>query len=927
MNNLSIFPSHATPLALALVLAFAGCATGPSAESPKATAASGAVAPEASPAAPAAVSAAASASSGGAASTPTAAAAPGAPPAFATVIKDAKESAGLIAVWRKDDKTWLELRPENFKKTYFLSPKFATGIGENLLFGGLMASTWGQAIGRPQAVQFRRVGNQVQMIALNKAFAAKEGAPAAVAIASAFSPSLLGSAAVASGGHPQSGAVLVDASALFVSDLPGIGISLQRAYRQNYGFDRGNSALVTVRNSADLLVLETLNHYASSGIAVSQPNTPPGTPVPSVPGTLPDVRSLFMTMHYSLTELPEQPMAARRSDPRLGYFETGVADFTDDLARSPKQRFVQRWRLEKKDPQAALSEPVKPITFWLDRNIPENYRAPIAAGALEWNKAFEKIGFKNAIVVLQQPADADWDTLDTNRASIRWMTNASPVFGAIGPRHVDPRSGEILDADIGFESLNSRSLRNARSQVLSAAAAPFDGAPAPSIADLMRCNHADLAAEQLAYALDVLETRGDLDPDSPEAEAFVLAYLKETSMHEVGHALGFRHNFRASRVFTQAQISDPAFVAANGLTGSVMEYAPINLPEPGRPMGTAFTPTLGPYDYWVVEYAYKPIAAKDEKAELQRIAARSAEPQLAFGTDEDNYLGVDPQTLQMDLGDDPIAFARKRFDIARDLFARQEKRTLNPNQDFAVLRRSIGYALRDVGWASSTLTRQIGGVVTLRDFPGSGRDPLQPTPAPKQREALELLSTRVLAADAFKLSPQLQRRMAPDFSARGDSINESGAAGVSSDFSLTQLLLQHQRAVLGQLMSDGVAARILDSEAKADKPSQVFHLSELYGRLTREVWSELGASADIPGARRELQREYVNRVAAMLLRPTVMSRADARSLLRAEAQQLRVRLQAASGRAGLSAEARAHLRDSADSLGQALDAKLVRAGV
>ena len=919
-------------LALAASVLVAGCASAPAATPAVIPAAMPAAIPAAAPSTTVAAAAAAEAAApaAGAASGPTApkpAAVPaaGAPPPFATVVKDAKESAGLIPVWRKDEKTWFELRPEDFKKTFFLSPKFATGIGENMLFGGLMASTWGQAIGLPQAVQFRRIGNQVQMIALNKAFAAKDGTPAALAIKSAFSPSLLGSAPVASAAHPERNSVLVDASALFVSDLPGIGITLQRAYRQNYGFDRGNSALITVRNSTDLLVLETLNHYASSGIAVPQPNTPPGTPVPTVPNTLPDVRSLFMTMHYSLTALPEQPMAARRSDPRLGFFETDVSDFTEDLARSPKQRLVQRWRLEKKDPQAALSEPVKPITFWLDRNIPENYRGSIAAGALEWNKAFEKIGFKNAVVVQQQPVDADWDTLDTNRASIRWMTNASPIFGAIGPSHVDPRSGEILDADIGFESLSSRNLRFARSQVLAPGSAPFDPGPTASIAERMRCSFADQAAEQLGYALDVLEARGDLDPDGPEAEAFVQAYLKDVSMHEVGHTLGLRHNFRASRVFTQAQLNNPAFVAANGLAGSVMEYSAVNLPEPGRPMTTAFTPTLGPYDYWVVEYAYKPIEAQDERAELQRIAARSAEPQLAFATDEDNFLGVDPQALQLDLTDDPIAFARKRFDIARDLFARQESRQLDPKQDFAVLRRSVGYALRDVGRASSVLSRQIGGVATLRDFPGSGRDPLQPTPARQQREALELLATRVLAADAFKLSPALQRRMAPDFNERGDALSD-GSAAVASDFSLTQLLLQNQRAVLGQLMSDGVAARILDSEAKADKPAQAFHLSELYTRLTREVWSELGAGGDISGARRELQREYINRVSATLLRPSSLSRADARSLLRAEAQQLRSKMQTSAGRPGLSAEARAHLSDSADSLAQALDAKLIRAG-
>jgi hypothetical protein len=923
-----------SPAAAAAALFLAGCAT--TGSNPGATAAAPAV--PASGAAPAAVAtpAAASAPANGASAPKTAAsatppAAPGAPQPFATVIKDAKATEGLIPVWRKDEKVWLELSPEAFKRTYYLSPKLATGIGEAGFFGGLMASKW-TSFGRAQAVQLRRVGNQIQLIALNNAYAAKDGSPAAAAVKSAFSPSLVASAAVASAAHPQKQSVLVDANALFVADIPGFGILLQRAFRQNYGLDRPNSAITNVRNAPDLLVIETLNHFQSSAIAIAQPNTPPGTPAPTTPDTLPDVRSLFLTMHYSLIALPDAPMAPRKADQRVGYFETQVSDFTDDLARTPKQRYVNRWRLEKKDPSAALSEPVKPITFWLDKNIPEKYRGSLAAGVLEWNKAFEKIGFKNAVVVQQQAADADFDTLDANRASIRWMTNAKPSFGAIGPSHVDPRTGEILDADIGFESLSSRNRRSERAQILVSGHAAHDHEPAQGGAaparggfDPMLCDHADFAAEQLGYALDVLEARGDLDPDSPEADAWVQAYLKDVSMHEVGHTLGLRHNFRASRIYSDAQLSDPVFTATNGNTGSVMEYAPANLPAPGKPSVAAFESTLGPYDYWAIEYGYKPIAAAEEAAELQRIASRSAEPQLAYGTDEDNYLGIDPDSMTFDLGNDPIAFARKRFDIARDLVVRQETRALKPEQEYAVLRRSVGYALRDATRAAGVLARQVGGVRTLRDYPGSGRDPLQPVPAATQREALDLLATRLLAADAFRFSPQLLRRMAPNYGERLDALTE-GDGPVATDFSLTQTLLDGQRAVLGQLMSDGVAARILDSEPKADKPGEAFRLSELYGRVSKVVWSELAGGANIPAQRRELQREHVNRLSGLLLRPSALSRADARSLLRAEARTLRGQLLAAEKRGGLNAETRAHLLDAADTLGLALDAKLQRAG-
>lgn len=402
-------------------------------------------------------------------------------------------------------------------------------------------------------------------------------------------------------------------------------------------------------------------------------------------------------------------------------------------------------------------------------------------------------------------------------------------------------------------------------------------------------------------------------------------------MHEVGHTLGLRHNFRSSRVYTEEQLSDPAFTATHGIAGSVMEYAAINLAAPGVPsnhQGTPFNRTLGPYDYWAIEYAYRPLPAAQEDSALATIAARSAEPELAFGTDEDNYLGVDPETLQFDLGSDVLAFARKRIAIAHDLLQRQETRALSPDQDYSILRRSVTYALRDMGRAASVLTRQIGGVRTVRDHAGSGRDPLAPLPAADQRAALDLLARGFLSADSLRISPALQRKLAVDFLERSDAAlrgDGTPPTALVTDFSLASQVIELQRAVLGQLLSDGVAVRLLDSEDKL--PKDALRLSELYRQLNDAVWSELGQGGDIPPLRRELQREHVNRIATQLLRPAALSRADARSLARAQAQTLLSRLNSAARRPGLNTEALAHLQDSIDTLQQALTAKLARQGV
>jgi hypothetical protein len=852
---------------------------------------------------------------------------PGSPQPFAAVIKGAKQTDGLFTLYQKDEKVWLELQPGDFDKPFFLSPKIATGIGEGRVFGGLMDDE--------HVIEFRRIHNQVQMIARNTEFTARAGTPEGRAVAAAFSPSLLASTPVASQPQPERQSVLVDASALFVNDMLGIAMQLQRTYRQGYAFDGRNSAITALRARPEGVALEVLQHFATGSIAVRQPNTPPGAPVPTVPATVPDPRSLFVTAEYTIAALPAEPMRPRAADSRIGYFTASQWDFSDDLARSPIVRHVDRWRLEKKDPAAALSEPVKPIVYWLDRTIPLKYRATISAGILEWNKAFERIGFKDAIQVKIQPDDADFDTLDGG-ASVRWMTNAAPSFGAIGPSHVDPRSGEILAANIGIESLSSRAVRAARAQILDAGATDlaalmqFGGAASGQAFDVHACLNAEQSADQLAYAFDVLDARGELDPDSAQAQQFVLAYLKDTTMHEVGHTLGLRHNFRASRAYSDAQLSDPEFTRTHALTGSVMEYAPINLAAPGAQQVAPFQTTLGPYDYWAIEYAYKPLAPTDEKAALERIAARSNEPELAFGTDEDNFLGIDPDALQFDLGSDPLAFAKKRLAIARDLFKRQETRALSPDRDYAVLRRSLNFAVNDVARAVGVLARQIGGVRTLRDFPGSGRDPLQPVPAARQRDALDRISRGLFAADSLVVPPALQRRLAPDFQERTDAL-ERGGAPVATDFSVTERVLGVQRALLNQLMGDDVAARIIDSQGKVAARGDAFQLSELYGRLGHDIWSELdagpaGRTIDIPAPRRALQREHLNRLTALLLRPGSAGRADARSLVRAQAQALLARLNAASQRGAVSADTRAHLQDSADMLAQALAARMARPG-
>ncbi len=844
---------------------------------------------------------------------------PSSPPAqqppFDTVIKGAERQSGMLPIWRRQDKVWIELPPEAFGKPYFLSPKLASGIGEAGVFGGLMQSRWAQ-VGRPQWVEFRKVQQQVHLLAINAAYTAQVGTPQAKAVQAAFSPSLLGSVPLASAPHGKSGAVLIEANALLLGDLLGVAQHLQRTYRQSYGLDGRNSTLQEARTQGNSLVFEVSQHFATAGIAAG--GGAPGVPMSTVPLSVPDPRSMFITVHYSLSALPDKPMSTRSADPRIGYFTSTVADFTDDLARTPRQRFINRWRLEKKDPAAALSEPVQPIVFWLDPSIPDAYRPTITEGILEWNKAFEAIGFKNAIEVRTPPKDKAFDTLEIGHTSIRWMTNSVPAFGAIGPTHVDPRTGEILDADIALESLSSRAIRTVRSQFISASNAE----QAPDA-----CQHAEHASEQLGLALDVLQAQGVLDPDSPQVKDFVLAYIKDTTMHEVGHTLGLRHNFRGSRWHTAQELTDPVLTKAKGNSASVMDYAPINLPLPGQRAGAPFQTTLGPYDFWAIEYGYKPLPEDKAVAQkaLQAIAQRSADPAqadaLAFGTDEDNLIGLDPQALVFDLGRDPVVFARGRLAIVQDLFERQARRQLTPQDDPTLLRRSVSYGLRDMARTSQILLKQVGGVVTRRDAPGSGRDLLDPLPSSQQRAALSLLMEAYLSPQAVKLPPALLRRLGPDYLDRQEG--GDGHTPVPTDFSLAEQQLVLQRDVLGYLMSEALAERLLDNIDKTrDKDKQPLTVRELHRTLFDTIWSDEAAPAGTESARRNLQREHVNRLATAVVRGA-SARADVRAIMRLQAVKLLAQLKKQHS-GDPNSTAYAHREDCINTLSAALQASVVR---
>jgi hypothetical protein len=336
--------------------------------------------------------------------------------------------------------------------------------------------------------------------------------------------------------------------------------------------------------------------------------------------------------------------------------------------------------------------------------------------------------------------------------------------------------------------------------------------------------------------------------------------------------------------------------------------------------------TLGPYDYWAIEYGYRDFALEQESAELARIAARSTEPRLAFMADDTLYFsGLDPLANTFDLGTDPLAYADRQLKLARELWQLTESRSLQPDETYALLRRNFSRGLFEVQGSATYAVKYIGGLTLRSDHAGSGRAPLEPVPADKQRAALTLLAVTVFAADSFRFPPSFLRRLAiDDFDV--DDARDLGRAVPPVDIAVDQQVLALHRAVLGPLLGPDIAQRLLNNELKVADPAQALKLAELYATLHAAIFSELKAGQDIPLIRRNLQRDYVSRVSFVLLRPATNMPADARALLRADVVQLRGELAAASRRPNASPETRAHVAESLAVLDDALKATSVRQG-
>ena len=569
-----------------------------------------------------------------------------------------------------------------------------------------------------------------------------------------------------------------------------------------------------------------------------------------------DARYVSIQVFHSMMNMPEEGYEIRHDDPRVGYFLNFVNDMTETGTTNYRD-MINRWRLVKKNPDQEVSEPVKPITWWIENSTPHEWRETIKDGVLAWNEAFEKAGFKNAMEVKVQPDDADWDAGDIRYNVLRWTSSPNPPFGGYGPSMTNPRTGEIIGADIMLEFVHFTN-RVFYNKLVGDASHNMDLENESNFSifsehgDKFYCSMGHLMHENLLFGRTFLEMMdaSDYDLDRIEKEG-----LKSLIMHEVGHTIGLNHNMKASQLFSPAQLYDADFIEGKALTGSVMDYAGINLTMDKASQGQYYDMAVGPYDIWAVEFGYKPFESESEREE---ILSRSTDPELIFGNDADDMRSpgkaIDPRVMTGDLSNDQITYSVDRFKLVNKMMGEIVSKFSVKGNTYEDLRRAYYTLNSQAARAGDVISRFIGGVYVDRSTIGQegGQNPYTPVSYADQKRAINALNTYVFAPNAYKAPNGIYNLLAKQ--RRGFEFFSG-----PEDPKIHDQVLSYQTRVLAHIMHPNTLQRIIDSELYGNQ----YSLSQFMGDLNNAMF-KVDISSDVNSFRQNLQAVYVTRLIDMI---------------------------------------------------------------
>lgn len=563
-----------------------------------------------------------------------------------------------------------------------------------------------------------------------------------------------------------------------------------------------------------------------------------------------DARNVSVKVYHSLLQMPENDYTPLFDDPRVGYFTTQVTDMTS-LDFANYRDLVHRWHLVKKDPSQAVSEPVEPIVWWIENTTPVNLRPLIQKAAEQWNLAFEKAGFRNALVVKIQPDDADWDAGDIRYNVLRWTASPYPPFGGYGPSFVNPRTGQILGADIMFEYRSVIGRLQQEFQWTKPTAEGNESLP-------LQCSHhgcqaAELGSMNNAFAGMVLEY---LDGVALENSKMIEEFIHYLILHELGHTLGLNHNMKASQMHSLAKIHDEALTSRVGLMGSVMDYPSVNVAADRSKQGQYYTTRPGPYDVWAIQFAYETgRTAEGSEALLNR----STEHDLMFGNDADDMRSpgkaIDPRVNIFDLTSDAIDYGVERLKLVDTLASEMMKKYTQQGTSYHNHLVAYFGMMRQYRDVQQAITRYVGGVYVDRGMigqPGAGT-PFIPVSAADQKKAMKALADHFFAPTAMDFANGLYQYLQAQRRGFGHFANPE-------DPKIHEDILDIQKEALEHLLHPNTMQRIADSKLYGNG----YELSSVMSDLTDAIF-KTDINGNVNTMRQNLQLEYVRMLINMVV--------------------------------------------------------------
>ena len=498
----------------------------------------------------------------------------------------------------------------------------------------------------------------------------------------------------------EDGKYLINIDKLFLGEML-VGLTPPKEYAEYYSLILGRI------DDKKTYISRVKNYPKNTSIEVTYGFFNP-SPKGSV-DAVPDARYSSIVARHMFVEMPDSNYEPRVADQRIGYFSTKITDLsTYDYFKG--KDLINRWRLIKKDPSAELSEPINPIVFWVENSTPEEIK-PFVVEAIElWNIAFEKAGFKNAVVAKIQPDDAEWDAGDVQYNVIRWASTPSPRYSGYGPSVANPRTGEMIAADI-VQEFNS-----------------------------------------ISYGYRLRKIWG-YDEDNDPLRQWIISL----TLHEIGHTLGLRHNFKASWLYDASEIHDTSVTGKNHI-GSVMDYDPINIAPEGVEQGNFFPTVPGPYDIWAITFGY---TQEMNEVDRENLLSQSTKPEFIFGTDDDAMGSpggnTDPRNKRYDMSSDPITYSVQRLKIIDDKINELPEIFNEPGSTYTELKATFDSLLRDKGRFAESIAIQIGGVYSNRLVVGqeAGMTPFEVVPYEEQKRAMKALNEHLFANDAFVFNPDI----------------------------------------------------------------------------------------------------------------------------------------------------------------------------